>query len=170
MRRTVSAKVKNKLYKLMSLFGKDAKEPVACFVDFKPWFATPVKKMISGTIHSEVILCKRFPNTVKDVFVFRENCKCTKSCDHCIYFMKKRGIKRIYYTDGFDIVCDDVTDRVSDYISSFYIFLKLKNKKDCCLRLHHNRRLNTIPKTDADLYEKFFLEIKKNLYDNLHKK
>jgi hypothetical protein len=165
--RTVSSKIKKKLVNLMNLFDKKATEPVACFIDFKPWFATPVKKVMSGSIHSEVILCNRFPNTNKDVFVFRENYKCTKSCNHCIHFMKTRGIKRVYYTDGVDIACDDVTS--NDYISSFYIFLKLKNKKDCCLQLHHNRRLHTLPQTDVQLYEKLFLEIKSVLYKNLYK-
>lgn len=153
--RNVSAKMKRKLTHLMKLFEENSFLPISCFVNYKIWFAAPIQKTTTGTLHSEIILCKRFPNIKNDIFVFREKYKCAKSCDHCIHYMKSKGIRKVYYTNGTDISCETLAE--SNYFSTFFIFLHLKNNKNSSLKIHHTRRLTTLSSLESSLYTEILI-------------
>lgn len=65
-----------------------------------------------------------------DLYVVRVDCKGkltdSKPCNHCLDAMKRVGIKKVFYsTSSRTIICEKVSDMISDHISHGQKVLKL---------------------------------------------
>ncbi len=88
---------------------------------------------LSFSRHAEIDACINYLNNTKsktlkglDIIVIRSNndsIKSSKPCKYCIDFMRKKGVRKVYYSNENGDIVSEYTDSISsEHLSAYYIY------------------------------------------------